>query len=333
MDRAAQQLGAARDAQIGAWKSELSAELDRSIQEMVQLSREQQALEQRARQGEGAESLRSEQSALQQGAQKAGSRLSEAGKKSSLLSQRSQRSVSEAQQKVGQASQSLQGQQSGQGGQSGQSGGQTADAMRDASEALNQAALSLVRDRERVNGASSASGFSEMLEAMKQLAQQQGSLNGQASSLFPNMNGQPSAQQQAQMRSLAKQQRGVAQSLEELGDGDPTGKADALAKEARQLAQALERAQADPSTLQRQQQLYRRLLDAGRTMEQDERDDTGKREAKAGNQSNAFAPAGADAKGAAARRYQPPNWNDLRGLSAEERRLVLEYFKRINGTP
>jgi hypothetical protein len=29
-------------------------------------------------------------------------------------------------------------------------------------------------------------------------------------------------------------------------------------------------------------------------------------------------------------RYREPTWDELRGLSAEERRAVLEYFRRIN---
>jgi hypothetical protein len=37
--------------------------------------------------------------------------------------------------------------------------------------------------------------------------------------------------------------------------------------------------------------------------------------------------------GREALRFQAPDWNDLRGLSAEERRLVYEYFRRLNGSP
>jgi len=41
-------------------------------------------------------------------------------------------------------------------------------------------------------------------------------------------------------RDLAKKQRGVADALDELGDADGSGKAAALAQEAKRLAQALE---------------------------------------------------------------------------------------------
>ena len=44
-----------------------------------------------------------------------------------------------------------------------------------------------------------------------------------------------------------------------------------------------------------------------------------------------FTPSGANASGKSASKFLAPTWNELRGLTPEERRLVLEYFKRING--
>ena len=37
-----------------------------------------------------------------------------------------------------------------------------------------------------------------------------------------------------------------------------------------------------------------------------------------------------NAAGRAATRFREPTWDELRGLSADERRAILEYFKRIN---
>ena len=321
MEKAADALAEARQAQVDEWKQELTAELDRSIQEMLQLAREEEQLAARAQSGDSPPDLRSEQSALQQGAGKSGERLAGAGKKSSLLSAGAQRAVAEAQRKVEAAT--------GRATNS-RDGAETAGAMRDASSALNRAAAALVRDRERVNRASSASGFAEMMEQMRQLAQQQGALNAQAAGLAA---GQPgSAGQAATAGQLARGQRGVAQALGELGDADGSGTADELAREAQQIAQALERSALDPQVLQRQQRLYRRLLDAGRSLEQDERDDQGKREARAGSDAERLEPPGT-ASGKPGERFTPPAWNELRGLSAEERRLVIEYFRRLNVAP
>ena len=205
--------------------------------------------------------------------------------------------------------------------------------MRDAAESLNRAAASLVRDRERVNSAKSASGLPEMMAEMGELAQQQGALNSQAQGLSLGMGGKPGTQGQAGARALGQKQRGLAQSLGKLGENDESGRADALAKEAAQIAQALEQGTLDRSVLDRQQRLYHRLLEAGRTLQQDEREDTGKRESRSGTGTDPFTPGTDKASGKAASRYREPAWNELRGLSAEERRLVLEYFRRLNAQP
>jgi hypothetical protein len=229
--------------------------------------------------------------------------------------------VTDAQKKVEQATRDL---------ANARQSDQAVGSMREASEALNQAAASLVRDRERAQNASSASGFQEMLEQLKEMAQQQGSLNSQTAELIPRPGAQLDQQGREQARQLGRQQREVAASLDEMGDQDKTGRAEELAKEARQLAQALESGALDPNVIDRQQRLFRRMLDAGRTLERDEREDNGKREAKAATGNELFLPPNATASGKAASKFAMPNWNDLRGLTPEERRLVLDYFKRIN---
>jgi hypothetical protein len=172
-----------------------------------------------------------------------------------------------------------------------------------------------------------------MVEQMKQLAGQQSSINAQANQLPIPMPGQGGQGARDGARQLARQQRQVADGLEQIGDADESGRSEALAREARQLAQALEQRGADPATVQRQQQLYRRLLDAGRMMQREERDESGKREANAGGNVAGAAPADGPASGRAAVRYALPAWADLRGLTTEERRLVLEYFRRLNAAP
>ena len=320
MDKAANALAAARQQQIGAWKSELAGELDRSIQEMMQLAQGERSLEEQSKSGSSASSLRSEQSALQQGVEKTSERLEKASRASSLLSSRSRAAVAEARRQSTRATNETAHPQasSGQGAQ---------EAFGNAADALTRAAAALVRDRERVNSSETATGFADMLKEMQQLAKQQGALNGQAASLFqmPGAGGAGSAQ----ARALARQQREVARSLEELGDADGTGRADALAAEARRVAEALERAGMNEATKERQEQLLRRMLDAGRSLEGEERDE-GKREATSATGVELFTPGAADASGAAARRWREPTWEELRGLSAEERRAVIDYFRRMN---
>jgi hypothetical protein len=326
MDQAAKDMQAAREQQVSEWKKELTEALDESIQELLQMAREESSIEEKSRaagrDNTKNEQLRGQQSTVQQGVDKTGERLQREGQKSSLLSGRAQRAMSEAKQRVGQATQQLSEPRAGQ---------QAASTLGEAAEALNKAAAALARDRERANGASSATGFAEMLQQLQEMAKRQGSINAQAQGLMPIPGqGAMSAEAQATARMLARQQRGIAQQLEEMGDATGGDRAGELAKEARQLAEALEQTHVDASTVARQQQLFRRLLDAGRSLEKEEREDNEKREAKAAKGDDRFDPGQNAARGRAASRFREPTWSDLRGLTADERRAILEYFKRIN---
>jgi hypothetical protein len=229
--------------------------------------------------------------------------------------------MAEAKSKVAQATQSM---NESRGNQS-----QQANALGDAADALTKAAASLARDRERANSANSASGFSEMMQQMREMAQKQGQINSQAQGLMGMPQGASGGEGQSLARQLARQQRNIADQLEDAGDGAGGERAAQLAREARQLADALDNGRLDATTLQRQQQLFRRLLDAGRSLEKDERDDSGKREATSAKGDEVYTPTGGvDTK--AAIKFQPPTWQELRGLSADERRAILDYFTRIN---
>jgi hypothetical protein len=325
MDRAADAMSDARESQVNAWKSELTQALDQAIQEMLQMARQESELEQKARSGQAKpEELRGEQSAVKQGVDNAAQRLQQEGKKTSLLSGRSQRAVGEAQQKVAQATQSTAEMRASQ---------QSANAFGDAADALNKAAASLARDREKANTSSSATGFAEMLQQLQEMAKKQGSINAQAQGLMPGAGNPMSSEMQGTARALARQQRQISEQLDELGDGAGGDRAAQLAKEAKQLAEALEGGRIDGTTLARQQQLFRRLLDAGRALEKEERDDTSKREATSAKAGNELKPDNTNASGRAANRFREPTWDELRGLTADERRAILEYFKRINAKP
>lgn len=323
LEQAAQSLSGARERQVSEWKSELTDALDRSVQEMMQLANEQDQLAREARQDNNSPGLRGGQSALQQGVQSAQERLSDEARRSALVSQRSQELMERARQRSAQAAR-----EAAEGRQ-----GQTEQAMRESADALRQAAAQLTRDRERAESSSSATGIAEMLQQMQDLARQQGGLNAQMQSIMPGAqqqqgeNGNDAAR--AQARQLARSQREVARQLDDISDADPSGKAQDLAREARALAAALDQGAVDPTTKSRQEQLLRRMLDAGRSLETDQRDESQRREARASRTDARVTPP-AGASGASGERYRVPTWDELRGLSADDRRLVIEYFRRLN---
>ncbi len=299
----------------------------------------QQQQGQKGQQGEGQQGqhqsqnaqqqqMAAEQATVQNGVQQAAQRLQEAAKRSQHVSQGSQRAMQEALQRAQEATQQMQKQQ----GQPGQSGEQSASAMRDAAEAMERAASSLVRDRERANRAKSASGLPEMMEEMQQLARQQQQVNGQAQGMSMMPGGENGSQAQQMAQQIARRQRQIAQRLDDVGGGDASGRADALAKEAKRLADAMERAASDPETAARRVQFLQRLLDAGRTLRREDEDKQGPRESKPGIGTASFTPPSVPTSGAPASRVTPPSWEELRGLREDERRAVLQYFERINKT-
>ncbi len=326
MERSAESMADARRDQVADWKQELTDALDRSVQEMMQMAREQDALANQARDAQSSDDLRGQQSALQQGVQAAQQRLEQESRRSTLVTPRSQELMERAQQRAAQATR-----EASEGRR-----GQAEQAMRESADALRQAAAQLTRDRERATRSRSATGMAEMMEQMQQLAQQQGGLNSQMQSLMQMMAQQQQAgrqgmdaQSREQARQLSRSQREVARRLEEVGDADPTGRAQEMAREARALASALDQGAVDPSTQARQERLFRRMLDAGRSLEQEQRDESQRREARAARNPARVTPSG-DVNAAPAERYAVPTWEELRGLSAEDRRLVIEYFRKLN---
>src|SRR2546430_17443073 len=71
--------------------------------------------------------------------------------------------------------------------------------------------------------------------------------------------------------------RALAEQLERLQAEDANAAAGPLAREAKELARQLEAGRLDQQTIERQQRLYRRLLDAGRTLSNDEPDENKER--------------------------------------------------------
>lgn len=331
MQQVAQQLDDARKSQIDEWKNEITSELDRSIQETMQLAREQENIANRAQKPEGQEQgIKADQSAVQQGVEKVQERLQKAARQSAHISPQSQGALSSARRSVQEVTKQVaEGETPGSSGERGLGRQQTIDAMGDAAQALNRAAAEMMKDRKRAASGSSASGFAELVERMREAAKQQGGVNQQSAGLLPIPGGQPTEQMMAQARELAKQQRAIAQKLEGGDEGESEGRAARLAKEMRDIAQSLDRGRVDPSLLERQQGLFHKLLDAGLTLQKDEREDNGERESQTAVKDESVT-SGTQSSGRTVERYREPGWRELKGLTADERRAVLEYFKRIN---
>jgi hypothetical protein len=206
----------------------------------------------------------------------------------------------------------------------------TREAMEQAGSAvdeLNAAAHQLIRARDDVSGSQSGSGLAEALERMAELAQQQGGLGRQGAGLLP-LAGRGAMQEQLQR--LAARQRALAQELEKLqGQGSISG-AGQMAEEAKELSRRLEAGRLDRQVVERQQRLFRRMLDAGRTLQGREEDQKKERQSTTATEDSVHLPPALRARlQSDSQQLRVPTWEELQELSPEERRLVVDYFRRL----
>jgi hypothetical protein len=320
LDSIAPGLRQQRDQLREQWRREVTDALDRALAETAQLARRQEEVQRRLQRGESGPDVRAAQAATRDGVDRVLERLQGAAGKNALIPPALGAALGFARENMDAALQSLQ-----QGTPNARA---AADEAGQALDGLNALASQLVRARSDVQGAESGSGLQEAMERMVQLAQQQGAMAGQSGAMLPMMGAGGDLLLQ-ELRSLAAQQRQLQGELERLeAQGDLAG-AGQLADEAAEIARRLEQGVLDRDVVERQERLFRRLLDQGRTLRGEEEDDEKERKSETGDQTRVFVPAGRPPADRGPR-YRYPSWEDLRHLSPADRRLILDYFRRLN---
>lgn len=303
-----------------SWREEVMAQMDRALVETVGLASRQTEIAERLRRGDVGADVRGAQAAVREGADRVSRRLQAAAGKNALVPRELGAALGLAMLRMEESLAQLQ--------RVSPSAGDAADLAGEALDALNASVYAMLRSREDVASAESGAGLSEALERMAQLAEQQGAMNGEASGMLPLMDA-GGAELMQQLQALAAEQRALAEALDRMraeGDIESAGE---LARQAEELARDLARGALDQDVVDRQEQLYRRLLDAGRSLESDEEDRRKERVSETARAGDVRVP-DAGERSAGASRYPYPAWEELRSLSPEERRLVLEYFRRLN---
>jgi hypothetical protein len=311
-----------RDSLAREWREETLAALDRALSETAALAERQQRVAEALRRGEAGAATRAEQGSVEEGTDAVARQIREAAGRHALVSPQLDAALGYAKRQMAAAR--------GQLEDADPNPSEAAGSAEDAVDALNATALALVRSRARVAGAQSGTGFAEAVEQLARLARDQQGLSAQAQGLLPMMGASGEAVAE-QLRALAARQRALAEQLEKVQAGGASSAAGPLAQEAKELARQLEAGRLDRQTIERQQRLYHRLLDAGRTLSNDEPDENKERVSRAATGDSIHLPAALKpgATGAGPRlRY--PTWEELQGLTPEQRRLVLEYFRRLN---
>jgi hypothetical protein len=162
------------------------------------------------------------------------------------------------------------------------------------------------------------------MQQMQQMAGEQGELSDQGKSMLQQ--GDPGM---AEMLQMAIDQRAIAQQLERLrAEGELPG-AGELAQDAQDLARSFELGRLTPETIERQQRLFRRMLDAGRSLRGEEEDDRKERESQRATAVEGAAPDALDPALLRGAEFALPSWEELQRLSPDDRRRVLDYFRRL----
>ena len=303
-----------------AWKQEVTQAIDQALGETSRLAERQLAVQSQLQSGTdvGAK-LRAEQAAIEEGVQRLADQMRQAAGKNALVSPEIGAALGGAQQQMQRTREAIANATPNAREGAEQAGG--------AVDALNSAAYQLLRARGDVQGAGSGSGLAEAMERMAELAKQQGGLGRQGAGLLP-MAGSGAIRDQ--LRQLGQQQRALAEELQKLKGGGNMPGAGELSEEAGDLAKRLEAGRLDRQMVERQERLFRRMLDAGRTLQGREEDERKERQSVTATDDSVHLPPALRAKlSGEDQRLRVPSWDELQQLSPVERRLVVDYFRRL----
>jgi hypothetical protein len=268
--------------------------------------------------------MRGEQAAVQEGLESIARNLSDAASPSAAIDREVGEALGEAMRNLPQSASAMEG---GDGRPR-----LPIQETQAAVDAMNDLALSLVRNAQQAAQSSSGTGLEQALQQLAQAASQQGRVNNEASALSPQDMSAAALSRQA--RSLSERQQDIAGQLEGAsrnlgGSEDVLGDVEAMAAEAERLARELAGGRLDREVLERQERLFHRMLDAGRSLERDELGD--ERTAQAASAFERREAAELDpALLRAGPRYPTPSAALLQRLSPGYRRLILDYLDRIN---
>jgi hypothetical protein len=261
-------------------KNQLANEMEDAAQDLLDIAgmQEQMLRDEESTVGERAE----KQKGLEEATEQATKRLESIAKQTLFM-------TPDVTQSVGRA---LQNQESAVGRYSQQDllGGLMG--TKEATIALNQAATALLKARESMQGSKSSTGMSEAMQQLQSLAGDQQGLNGETMGMMQGMGqGGESGERLSQgdgeaLGRMAAEQEAIRRGLEDAlqkmgqGGGKPLGNMDGVSEDMKAVEQDLRSGRLDQETVNRQQRILSRLLDAPRAVEK--RDYSRKRTSRPG---------------------------------------------------
>jgi len=135
------------------------------------------------------------------------------------------------------------------------------------------------------------------------------------------------------MEQMSEGQQSVASDLGDLADepgaDESLGDLQQLAQEAQAIAEEMvSQGRLTPEMIQRQERLFHRMLDAGRSLEREEYSEERESEQPEEFERGQVMPLTDEQMGVM--RYEIPDGTRLQELNPAVRQLILEYFERLN---
>jgi hypothetical protein len=153
--------------------------------------------------------------------------------------------------------------------------------------AVNDAVKFLLQSMDKMNSGQSGTGMEQLMEDLQKMAGQQQGINDGTMPFSGQNPGGMTPEQQAQLGRMMAEQQALKESLENMQSGleghqDIKGKLDNMAKEMDEVIKDMQNKNIGRETIQRQQKILQRMLDA--TKSQQEKDLSEKRKGETGKE-------------------------------------------------
>ena len=196
---------------------------------------------------------------------------------------------------------------------------------------VNIASKKIIDILGQLQGSSSSTGYEEMIERLSQMASAQQSLN-QQSMPIPGAEGEGMMPGADQLARMAAQQRALQEQMQQLGEEgegmrEILGDLDGIAKNMGDVAEDLENRNVNERTRRLQRRIVSRLLDATRSVRQQEY--SRKRESRSGQDVVRKSPAELDLESDREKLRRDLMRALQEGYTRDFRRLIREYFQSL----
>ncbi len=255
----------ARDAMQQEMLADITRKIQRASEDLLYLSRRQEGLLDSTRGFEGSEvNIRrfvGQESQIEAAAIRIAELVSELSKQTIFVNMEILRHMGQILSDISDASKHL----------DGRSAEKAIGSEMSAMANMNSVVLMLMRAQQACMNSCSGSGMSEMMKKMAEMSRQQAGINQQSMMLMPKPGMPMTMSQQRSLRKLASEQETLRKQLEELNDqfgkrGNMLGRLDALGEEMKKVSEDLTRSKINRRTVERQERILSRLLDAQRSV-------------------------------------------------------------------